>query len=93
MSNEPVIFRMWHGDVIALFPAIAADVHGINCLSYQHIGQHGGADYDTIVRDSRPATQREYRELKRELTRIGYRLRVVQRRTPAHRDMVRAGRC
>ncbi len=66
-----VIFRYWQKSIIALFPTIEADPHG-NCLSYQHIGQHGAADYTGIVTNSRPATKDEYTPLLAELQSIGY---------------------
>ena len=92
MSNEPVVFRMWQGDVIALFPAIAADTSG-HCLSYQHIGQHGPADYDMIVEQSRPAMVDEYAAIKAELEGIGYVLKVCKQATARHAAQRRAGRC
>ena len=79
MDNEStvVIFRYWKGEVIALFPYIPA-TRG-HCLSYQHIGQHSGADYSGIVATSRPATPKEYTALKTELQSIGYNLTILQR--------------
>lgn len=77
----PVVFRWWTGSVIALFPGTDADGTGRYCDSYQHIGQHSGADYHNIVRNSRPAKPAEYRVLKRELESAPYhyQLRVVKR--------------
>lgn len=45
MEYEKVIFRVWKdaGDVIALFPRIAASENGYLCQSYMHVGGHGGA--------------------------------------------------
>jgi hypothetical protein len=74
-----VVFRFWRGEVIALFPEVPSDVNGYYCESYQHVGQHSGADYNGIIRESRPATPAEYADLHAELTRIGYDLEVVQR--------------
>ena len=59
--------------MFALFPADPADNYGYLCTSYQHIGQHCGADYDLCIRASRPATRREAAPLLTELRRIGYR--------------------
>jgi hypothetical protein len=73
-----VVFRMWDGQVIALFPEI--DEGNYFCLSYEHIGQHGGADYQGIVADSRLATPDEYKDLFEELESIGYNLDVRKRR-------------
>lgn len=80
-KSVKVIFRWWEGSVIALFPEEPADYQGYYCESYQHIGQHGGADGSAIVRSSRPATEAEYAALKRELESYPYeyKLTVVQR--------------
>lgn len=71
--STPVIFRMWEGEVIALFPTIPSSItiYG-ECQSYQHIGQHDGADFDGIMQHSRPATYTEYADLLIELVSIGY---------------------
>lgn len=79
-----VVFRRWRdgGGVIALFPELPADIHGIYCDSYEHVGQHGGADYLGVVRHTAPATPEESAALAAELTRIGYRLVPVRRASP-----------
>jgi hypothetical protein len=78
----PVIFRRYpDGDVIALMPTLPADHRGhVTC--YQHVGQHGAADYETVIRQTRPATPEEYTPLKRELERApyGYTFTVRARR-------------
>lgn|SRR4030067_2508294 len=74
-----VIFRYWRNDVIALFPYEIADMKG-NCLSYQHIGQHGAANYSAIVYESRPATPTEYAAIQSELEKLGYNLEIIHRR-------------
>lgn len=77
-----VIFRKWSkskgGDVIALFPTLPDDRNGYRCVSYQHIGQHGGAD-PGIMMTTKAATRAEYAPLARELRALGYRLQVSQR--------------
>lgn len=75
-----VIFRKFrdHGDVIALFPEVPWDREG-RCSSYQHLGQHGGADYLGCIYLSTPATPYEYAALKRELVERGYKLRIRKR--------------
>jgi hypothetical protein len=89
--STPVIFRKWKprrefdeegGDIIALFPTIPSDSDNYyNVLSYQHIGQHGGASPD-IVSDTVPATPSEYAGLLKELHSVGYRsLNVVSKFT------------
>jgi hypothetical protein len=68
---------------LALFPEIPADIHGHHCQSYQHVGQHGGADFSLCIGKTNPASPGEYADLKEELESIGYRLEVVHRITPA----------
>lgn len=82
-----VVFRMWNGGekgkakkhLIALFPDIDEYWPGY-VLSYEHIGQHGAADYNQIIMDSRPATPAEYADLAAELASIGYDLKIALRR-------------
>ena len=81
MKTKPdiVIFRKFRGgDILALFPEIP-DCNNF-CLSYQHVGQHGGADYSHCISITTPAKPSEYKELARELRRIGYLLDIRQRR-------------
>lgn len=79
-----VLFRMFKGEVLALFPAIAATVgKPWLCQSYAHMGQHSGADLAGVMRSSRPAWPSEYHELHRELLRIGYKLTIAHRTTRA----------
>lgn len=77
-----VIFRVWkrQGGVIALFPGI--DEGNGKISSYEHHGQHGGADYMGVMGLTRPAKPAEYASLKRELESppYNYRFRVMQRR-------------
>lgn len=92
MSNrkgDPVVIRVWKSDpddVFALFPTDPADNYGRYCTSYQHVGQHGSADYHHCIRNSRPATRREAATLLAELRRIGYRPHVLQRAARCHHD-------
>ena len=83
MEKVAVIFRVWKktGDVIAFFPEIPADYNGYLMSSYEHIGQHGAADYFGLIPDTYLATRSEYAELKKELTSIGYKLKVVFKET------------
>lgn len=80
-----VIFRKWRkradGGVIALFPEIPCDAYRFYVMSYEHMGQHGGADYAGVMFQTLPATEEEFITLKRELERLGYNLAVYQRRT------------
>jgi hypothetical protein len=81
----PVLFRVWNRDphsVIALFPTVASDADGHFVESYEHIGQHGGANLVGVMAASRPAQEAEYKTLKAELERLGYNLKVYQRSAP-----------
>jgi len=74
-----VVFRYWYKDknfpnVIALFPEVKYNWR--YCSSYEHVGQHGGADYQGVVAATRPASESKYRDLKQELESIGYNLDV-----------------
>jgi hypothetical protein len=82
MTADIVVFRRFpDGDVIALFPCLAAEcLDPWPCQSYMHVGQHGAAD-PRIVHDTRPARPHEYAALKAELEQIGYRL-AVHRQIP-----------
>lgn len=76
-----VIFRVWsNGDVLALFPDLPADVNGLHVTSYEHVGQHGAADYAGCIGRTRAARPDEYAALAKELTSIGYRLNIRRRR-------------
>jgi hypothetical protein len=79
----PVVFRIWPakqgGDVIALFPTLPGDNKVGSVSSYQHVGQHGPADYTHVIAATRPATPEEYAPLARELAQVGYLLRVRRR--------------
>ena len=79
-----VVFRKWRRnlgcDIIALFPEVPADNAGNLCSSYEHIGQHGAADYNHVVSKlSQPAKPAEYAALKQELETLGYCLEVRQK--------------
>ena len=58
--TDKVVFRAWRagGDVIALFPRIPGDNAGYLCNAYEHVGQHGAADWDVVLRRTRPARHR-----------------------------------
>lgn len=89
--KDPVVFRVWpEGDVFTLFPTIHADNYGRYCSSYQHIGQHGAADYDHCIKYSRPATEAEAAPLLRELEGRGYKLQPIARASRQHHEARRA---
>jgi len=73
-----VVFRKFpEGDVIALFPNEPADRRG-HILSYQHIGQHGGADF-SLIQKLEHVSKKEYMPLYDELVGLGYDLVVSHR--------------
>ncbi len=75
--KETVIFRKDKTSVFALFPYI---IHqGYFVVTYEHIGQHSGADYNHCINTSRPARPKEYEPLKKELESIGYNLLVREK--------------
>ncbi len=89
-----VVFRRWRedngGDFIALFPELPADYQGRFCDAYEHVGQHGGADYHGVVQATKPVTPDEAAPLLRELERIGYRLKPINRASYKHHEARRA---
>jgi hypothetical protein len=85
------IFRMdRQGIVFALFPELPADNDGCYCTCYEHVGQHGVADYRRCIASSRSANPDEYADLLTELERRGYYLEVRQRATPVMHERRRS---
>ena len=80
-ESTKVIFRYWKDSVIAIFPEIPGDSNPYNCLSYQHIGQHGTCDPSYIIRNSKPATGQQHHDLKAELESMEYDLKVISRQS------------
>jgi len=89
---EPVIFRKWRAaprTVVALFPEIDAgtSLGGTKlCQSYEHVGQHGGAQYDHVIHLTKAATPGEYAGLKAELEQRGYVLAVRKHKPTQYRN-------
>lgn len=86
----PVLFRVHRrsGEVTAVFPA---DNAGSLMVCYSRTGQHGSCPLDWYDA-TRPATPVEYDSLTAELEAAPYRYRlhVLERMTPAHRDALDA---
>jgi hypothetical protein len=79
-TETPVIFRKWKdGAVIALFPAEPGDMNPATCSSYMHVGQHGAADPQLVIQQTKPAAAAEYADLKQELESAGYQLKLYRR--------------
>lgn len=75
---QTVIFRKFKdGEIIALFPYEIW--HRTDIMSYLHIGQHGAACYNGVVRTTKPAKPNEFKDLYNELKQIGYKLEVKQK--------------
>ena len=87
LPPTPVVFRYWRSpgllcDVIALFPTLT-DRGRNDCESFEHHGQHGGADYAGVIRATRPATPAEYADVKAELEAPPYSYRLdIRKRKP-----------
>ena len=87
----PVIFRKWkEGDIIALFPTLDYNEFSGLCWSYEHVGQHGGADYNHVVKITTPVRPEEYADLLAELKSIGYDDLKVYERRPQEMEPCRA---
>ena len=81
MKPVLVVFRRWqeNGGIIALFPELPSDYQGHFCDAYEHVGQHGGADYHGVIMATKPVSEEDADPLARELERIGYRLLPINR--------------
>lgn len=78
-----VIFRKWKdsGNIIAFFPDTVNDCNYSFIMSYEHLGQHGEADYNGLLPLTKRATRVEYYPLLQELQSIGYDdLKIYYRR-------------
>lgn len=88
MKSETVVFRKWKntGTLIALFPELPADIYGRYCDAYEHVGQHGGADYHGVIQQTMPVELFECKDLIRELENFGYVLRPITRVSQQHHE-------
>lgn len=85
--HDLVVFRRWNsGDIIALFPTIPADIFGDLCESYQHVGQHGGADYHGVIQQTTSVATEDAADLVEELIEIGYNLQPIKRASWKHHE-------
>lgn len=92
-----MLFRVWGasegGGVIALFPTLPGTQDPESCESYEHVGQHGAADFQGMLHRTRRARPEEYAELAAELREIGYVLDIRERATrDMHEERRRAAR-
>jgi hypothetical protein len=63
------------GQVIAFFPELPGTNKPQTMLTYMHIGQHDSGEY---LAHLKLATSEEYQPLFKELTAIGYQLKVIK---------------
>jgi hypothetical protein len=83
----PVIFRMFRGEVLALFPTLPGTNDPSTMTCYAAIGQHSYASM-FLTSEGRLATPEEYAPLLRELTdHVGYNLTIVKRATRKHYEI------
>lgn len=87
-DKTTVVFRVWRKyphTVLALFPGLQVGYDRTSirecCQSYEHIGQHGAANYVFCITRTKPATPAEYADLAAELRERGYELNIRARRT------------
>ncbi len=79
-----IIFRVdttkdFKGTIFAIMPHDVCDNKG-NVTYYQHVGQHSGGCYHTMIETSRLATENEYKDLLKELESLGYNVKVIKKR-------------
>jgi hypothetical protein len=84
---DTVVFRKWkNGSLIALFPELPADIHGRYCDAFEHVGQHGGADYFGVIQQTKPCSLDDATDLITELRTIGYELKPIRRTSHVHHE-------
>jgi len=81
-----VIFRKWNKaidknqGIIAIFPEELGTMSCYTCDSWEWVGEHGACEPEGVIRNSKPATESEYLEVKNYLeNHYGYKLEVIQR--------------
>lgn len=82
-ESVKVLFRAERtkgGEVTAVFPTLPGTNDPSSFTIYARVGQHGSG-FPRWLQTTRPAKPSEYRDLARELRRIGYRLRIGARMT------------
>jgi len=85
VTDMPVIFRVFEGEVTAIFPTEPGTNNPDCCTCYAHVGQHGTCSkgwYPTTL----PATPDDYKDLLAELQEIysDVGLKVVKKWTARH---------
>lgn len=85
-EKTKVIFRLFKGEVVAIFPELPGALDENTCAMYAHCGQHGTCfSAELLIKNSKPATASAYKDLKGELEFFyGYNLKVMHRYVQAH---------
>ena len=85
-ESTKVIFRKWNKaidknqGIIAIFPEEVGTMSCYTCNSWEWVGEHGACDPAGVIKNSKPATEGEYNEVKNFLeNHYGYKLEVIQR--------------
>jgi len=85
-ESTKVIFRKWNKaidknqGIIAIFPEEIGTMSPYTCSSWEWVGEHGACDPLQVIKNSKPATESEYNEVKNFLeNHYGYKLEVNQR--------------
>ena len=74
-----VMFRKEKGgNIYAVFPYLSWQ-RNYEVMGYAHMGQHQSCQWDYVIEKTKPAKPKEYANLYRELSSIGYRLKVIKR--------------
>ena len=88
MEKVKVIFRKTKdGEIIAFLPEASANFG--NILSYMHVGQHGEASYE-FYKDTKKATEKEYKTLLKELQSIYNDCILVVKQKLYYNDLTKA---
>lgn len=64
-----IAFVVFDNEVLALFPHWQYGQGKDMCMSYAHVGQHGGASLD-LLKECKPARYKEFSALLKELASI-----------------------
>ena len=82
-TDDPILSQ-FTGDISALFPYECDSYDDADeCKCYDHVGQHGQADYEYVLSLTVPAKPEEYKELHDELVNLlGYEDLEVLVRAP-----------
>jgi len=77
-----VIFRDFQDELIALFPEEVGTLDPNTCMNYTHIGQHGCANLNFVLSESKSPYKtkkaKQVKDLKDELKDIGYELKEIR---------------